>query len=776
MGSLIDWIIWDTTGAYSPTALPLPDDILPCGGGNELNGVIYEANELPDVFAPAPFVTAGITPTGTNTAGVNTVIEDADNSCNKVLQMLVPGDEATLTAFQWRQNFTPIDELTVVFKIKGAPGRQLALDLDMDFSGTRSRISLRTDDNRAQVRNGSGGTGTVTMNGITMTDWNIFRFTKTDTEVRLYVNENPDPILTSVPAAAGSNSYFRFGDGDNGATMGSLIDWIIWDTTGAYSPAEAGVPAGLLAGCEPGNAVINVNASLAGFTQIIGSPSGVQTYTVSGAELTGDITITPPAGYEISADAGTTWFTNTTPLVLTQTGGTVASTSIAVRLNADALGSHSGNIVHTSAGAETKNVAVSGTTNPPPPPTIVVTSSLSPFSQIIGAPSVSQTYTVSGIELTDNITITPPAGYEVSADGGTTWFTNTTPLVLTQTGGIVPVVTLAIRLNAAVVGSYDGDIAHISSGAATENVAVTGAAITIPEIVVTSLLSSFQQTLGAASAVQTYTVSGVNLEEAVVITPPAGYEISADGGVTWVTNASSISLAHTAGILTARTISVRLNATAMGSYSGNIIHTTVGGAAQNVNVAGVVVNPPAIMVTAALAPFEQTLGTPSHGQLFTVQGNYLVGDIVLTAPAGYELSFNNISWSNVLSLPGSSGTVAVTNVRVRLNATTTGTHTGMVVISSNGHPDNMFAVQGYTYPSLKIAPNPVSDRLNLFHDNLFTPGDIYIYNSGGQVVRQQKSTPASGRTQIDIRGLPGGIYTLKFVRGEEQAILQFVKH
>ncbi len=48
-------------------------------------------------------------------------------------------------------------------------------------------------------------------------------------------------------------------------------------------------------------------------------------------------------------------------LTLTQSGGTVAITTIYVRLTGAALGSYSGNIAHTSSGATTKNVAASGT-------------------------------------------------------------------------------------------------------------------------------------------------------------------------------------------------------------------------------------------------------------------------------------------------------------------------------------------------------------------------------------------------------------------------------
>jgi len=96
---------------------------------------------------------------------------------------------------------------------------------------------------------------------------------------------------------------------------------------------------------------ITALGSLGGFLQGIGTPSGVQAYTVSAANLTTSLTITPPAGFEVSADGGTTWYNSGSPLVLPQTGGNVSTTTISVRLNSFTAGPYSGNIAHTATGA-----------------------------------------------------------------------------------------------------------------------------------------------------------------------------------------------------------------------------------------------------------------------------------------------------------------------------------------------------------------------------------------------------------------------------------------
>lgn len=77
------------------------------------------------------------------------------------------------------------------------------------------------------------------------------------------------------------------------------------------------------------------------FAQNVGTPSAVQSFTFTGKNLTGDVSIKPPVGYEVSVD-GSNWFSNNNPLVLTASNGSIAATTISVRLNATAAGSYNG--------------------------------------------------------------------------------------------------------------------------------------------------------------------------------------------------------------------------------------------------------------------------------------------------------------------------------------------------------------------------------------------------------------------------------------------------
>lgn len=112
--------------------------------------------------------------------------------------------------------------------------------------------------------------------------------------------------------------------------------------------------------CSSASPVITATpASLTGFDHLVGTPSASQSFTVTGIALVDDITVTAPAGFEVSLD--NTAFTPS--VVLTQVAGTVAATTVYTRGNSPAYGTFSGDIIVSSTDADNDTVAVSGFAN-----------------------------------------------------------------------------------------------------------------------------------------------------------------------------------------------------------------------------------------------------------------------------------------------------------------------------------------------------------------------------------------------------------------------------
>jgi autotransporter-associated beta strand protein len=122
------------------------------------------------------------------------------------------------------------------------------------------------------------------------------------------------------------------------------------DVGGALSTATPAITAGAVTGFGG---------------QEVNTISAAKTYNLSGVALTpasGNLTVSPPAGFEVSLD-GTAWVANPSALNVPYTGGALGATAIAVRFKPVAAGTCSGNIVNAGGGAAPVNTAVSGSGN-----------------------------------------------------------------------------------------------------------------------------------------------------------------------------------------------------------------------------------------------------------------------------------------------------------------------------------------------------------------------------------------------------------------------------
>ena len=91
-----------------------------------------------------------------------------------------------------------------------------------------------------------------------------------------------------------------------------------------------------------------------------------------------------------------------------------------------------------------------------------------------------------------------------------------------------------------------------------------------PTITTSGTLNDFNAAVGGTSDQQTYTVSGVNLTDPIVITAPSDFQVSTTSGSGF---ASSLSLTPTSGTVASTPIYVRLVPTTTTAYSANISHT-----------------------------------------------------------------------------------------------------------------------------------------------------------------------------------------------------------
>lgn len=559
----VDYVSYDVTGAYSPSQTRLPNEVTrpPVG-----EWTIYQANELPDAADPAW--------SASNGSGTVWAIE-ADPV--KVGNNLLALDGADASGMFKTADFDPVPTgVTVVMRVKGKDLTADRLtDIDMHINGFRDGLNILSNGELSLQRSGAS----VDLSDVlSVSEWNVFRMTidassGTEGIVNVYLNESPYAVLTATTTTTTSSNYFRFGDGNSSPTYSAYVDYIVYDVTGAYSPAQTRIPADFTGDDEGASPTVTTSSAFSEFVQHLGSPTSAQSFVVAGSTLQTDISVTPPTGFELSLSETDGYSADA--LIIAQVDGTVSETTVYARLNASEIGEYSGNI-RVASGDAIKEVSVSGITIVPE---ISLSGELSAFKESVSSVSDVQSYTVSAVYLVADLSISAPSNYELSLDEST-WESSLT--LAADENGAVGNTSVYVRLNATSTGVYSGDIVHSSTDAEDVSLSVTGETIPDPGITVSGELTAFTQSLSNPSSSQSYTVAGANLAGNLEIAVPEDYQVSFNGQL-WL---SSLSLAPLEGNVASTTIYVRLNGLTAGTHNGVISHSSTGVDGVNVSVNG----------------------------------------------------------------------------------------------------------------------------------------------------------------------------------------------
>ncbi len=141
-------------------------------------------------------------------------------------------------------------------------------------------------------------------------------------------------------------------------------------------------------------------------------------------------------------------------------------------------------------------------------PTITTSAgSLTDFGSVTaGSVSTEKTYTVSGSNFTTDITVTAPStDFQVSKTTGSGFGSSITFM---QSGGTVTTQTVFVRFTPQSAGLKSGNVTNASTGATTQNVAVTGTGVAAP--VITSFTAGSNAIMSGQSTTLNYVFSKGN--------------------------------------------------------------------------------------------------------------------------------------------------------------------------------------------------------------------------------------------------------------------------
>ncbi|MEW6507331.1 MAG: N-acetylmuramoyl-L-alanine amidase [Bacteroidota bacterium] len=261
----------------------------------------------------------------------------------------------------------------------------------------------------------------------------------------------------------------------------------------------------------------------------------------------------------------------------------------------------------------------------------VSTTSLPSFGNVaINTNSSPQSYTVSGSNLTSNIVITAPTGFQVSRNQNSGFASSIT---MDHAGGSLGSTTIWVRFSPTVAQPYSGEITHTSTGAITQKVSISGTGTGQATLAVSSTAWTVPTNGGTS-----HTISVTNSSSGAAI----NYTISTSAS--WLT--TSASLGTTPGSFT-----ITATANNTGSQRSGIVTVTA-------TTAGVQGSPRTITVTQATAgQIALAIGTgkvSSSGQPvsvpITVQNFANVGSISL------RISYNNsiLAFTGIANAPSNT--------------------------------------------------------------------------------------------------------------------------
>lgn len=640
-----------------------PYSLSKASGGPFTQTLTFTPAEL--TAATAPTVYVQFSPTATGAANSTITTADADVTTLPTVTVTGTGVVPVLTA-----TTTPATSPTSI-----------------DF-GNQTTLTSAT---KSYVLTGAniiaGSTTTVATNNA------IFLVSKTNGSG--YANSI---TFSATEVAAGPTVYVQFSAGTLGLTGATISN----TTTGTGATgATVTVTGTSVAAPVP---LLTLAPTSLTFSGLVGSTSAAQSYTITGANISGASSVTVAAPYSISKTSAGTYGTTLAYTTADFPSGSGVQT-VYVKFSPTAVavgGANNGSALNTTAGGSNQSVTLNGTGIGVP----VLTPAGSPltFSQVINTTSAAQTFTLSSAYLTANTTLTVAAPYSISKTSTGTYGTSltytTAEMVSTQT-----VYVQFAPTTVAAGGVNNGTVSIASTGATTQTVTLNGTGLAVPVFTAPTAATAFgNQSIAVASSPQSFVFSGANITGTTTLTATSPYTISKTSGGTY-----SSSITYTATeMATAQTVYVIFAPTATGTANGTVTIATPGATSATVTLTGTGIPPPNVAPTLnAIADVPVCYTTTQQ----TIALSGISPTESTQSIVSVSVSSNNPGLFSQLGILPLTATTAQLNYTIAQNAS--GTAAVTVTVKDNGGTANggidtytrTFNITVNALPTITITPS-----------------------------------------------------------------------
>ena len=491
--------------------------------------------------------------------------------------------------------------------------------------------------------------------------------TKGESAIRKFTVKGTN--LTSSVTVSSNNSNFTVSPTTITATQAKAGKVV----TVTYKPTAVGTHSGTISISSGGAAskavsvlgtcvapTITSNVSSLAFGNVVKGKTASKTFTVTGTNLTGSLTLS-------SSNSNFT----VTPTTITASEAAAGKT-VTVTYKPTASGTHSGSVTISGGGAASRLVSVTGTCLDPSIITVNPTSLA--FDIVIKGNTATKTFTVIASNLTGNLTLS-------SSNSN---FTVSPTTITASEAAAGKTVTVTYKPTAA--GSHSGTITISGGGATSKTVSVSGTCV-VPGITVSVSSLAFGNVVKGNTSKKTFTIKATNLT--------GDLTVSSDNSNFTVSPTTITASEAAAG----KTVTVTYKPTAVGSHSGTI---TISGGGVSITIP---VTATCVVPTITPSVTSLALGTVVKGKTatktFKVTGTNLTGSLTLSSNnSNFTVSPTSITAANAAN--------GVT-VTVTYKPTAEGSHSGSITISGGDAASKTVSVSGKcVVPSISVSPTSIA--------------------------------------------------------------------
>lgn len=395
----------------------------------------------------------------------------------------------------------------------------------------------------------------------------------------------------------------------------------------------------------------NGNFGLVEFTK----SSAVQSYKVSAGDLTDDLQIFLPAGFEISliADFTGTIYNSSASLSIAPTDGAIAETTIYVRFTPLEAGpAYAGLIRHTSTGADEKTISVSGAEG-------VLTNDLFISQYVEGSASNK------AVEIFNN------SGAEVDLSS----------------------YSLDIYFNGSSTVSSSLALSEIAATLATDGtivIANSGSAEALAALATTTSSSTMNFNGDDALAISKDGIT-IDVFGQIGTDPGSSWEVGGSGGG----STANQTLVRKATIQIGNPVNLASFGTSVDDSEWEVrdIDDFTGIGSHAIQIEGA----PQIIIDQSnfMSAFGQVKASESStSSTYTVEGINLTADVIITAPAGFTIATGEMAAAASLTLSPTEETLAATTITVVFSPTEVLSYTGAITHESTDAITQSVSVSG----------------------------------------------------------------------------------